>query len=380
MNRDLSMPQNLHDWLTLSSVPGLGPAAFAMLLQRFQTPTGVLRATQTDLCEVSNIGRETARAILDKRNEGWADGQIAQATEAGIDILTMDDGRYPPLLRQIYAPPPVLFVRGAIDVCARPAVALVGSRAFTHYGRDTACRLASELVQCGITVVSGMAMGIDTHAHRGALEQGGYTAAVLGCGLDRPYPAENAGLFEDICRTGVAVTEFPLGTSPEPHNFPRRNRIISGLSLGVVVIEAGTRSGALLTAQHAVEQGREVFAVPGPIHSGKSTGTHRLIKQGAVLVQSVDDILSELPNTLGQPFARPSDASACPQDVPPEADLSDSERAVLAHLSVDTPLHVDAIAAHSGLPTSQTLSVLLSLELAGRVQQRSGKQFIRKAP
>ena len=374
------MSQNLHDCLTLFSVPGLGPAAFAVLLQRFQTPAEVLRATRTDLREVAGIGRETAQAILDKRDEKWADEQIAQASEAGVDILTMDDGRYPPLLRQIYAPPPVLFVRGTVDVCARPAVALVGSRAFTHYGRDTACRLAAELVQRGITVVSGMAMGIDTHAHRGALEQGGYTAAVLGSGLDHPYPAENAGLFDDICRTGVVVTEFPLGTSPEPHNFPRRNRVISGLSLGVVVIEAGTRSGALLTAQHAVEQGREVFAVPGPIHSGKSTGTNRLIKEGAVLIQSVDDILNELPNTLGQPFAQPSGVSSGPQDTPTEADLSDEERAVLAHLSVDTPQHVDAIAAHSGLPASQTLSVLLSLELAGRVQQRPGKQFIRKAP
>ena len=370
-NQHTSMSQDLHDWLTLLSVPGLGPAAFSVLVQHFQSPGEVLRTPPARLCTVPNIGAETARAIQEDRDEGWAEKQMARARGADIRILTLADAAYPSLLRQIYAPPPVLFVRGTIDVCADPTVALVGSRSFTPYGRDAACRLADELALRDITVVSGMARGIDTHAHQGALGRNGRTAAVLGCGLDRPYPPENIDLFGRICETGVAISEFPLGTTPESHNFPRRNRIISGLSLGVVVVEAGERSGALITARHALEQNREVFAVPGSIYSEKSAGANRLIKQGAVLVQTVNDILQELPGALLQAPDR-----LVAKGAPP--DLSRDEQAVFNSLSPDLPQHIDAIAARAGLSPSQALPVLLALELANRVEQRPGKQFVRK--
>ena len=371
------MSQDLQDWLTLFSVPGLGPAAFAALLQRFHTPGEVLRAPSHRLCAVPTIGPGTARAVREKRDEAWAADQIARARDAGIEILTLSDRRYPPLLRQIYAPPPVLFALGDIEICAGPTVAIVGSRAFTLYGRDTAYWLAGELARRGITVASGMAIGIDTYAHRGALRRNGRTVAVLGSGLDDPYPPENVGLFRRICEAGAVVSEFPLGAAPEPHNFPRRNRIISGLSLGVLVVEAGDRSGALLTAQHALEQDREVFAVPGPVNSGKSIGTNRLIKQGAVLVRDVDDILQEISGSLEHTPDLPASDHPEPAQADSDGELPDEERAVLACLSAETPVHVDDIAAHTGLPISQALSVLLILELTNRVEQRPGKQFIR---
>ncbi len=367
------MAQNLLNWLTLLSVPGLGPAAFSGLLQHFHSPDEVLRASRARLCGVPNIGAETARAIVEDRNADWAEKQIARSGDAGIGILTLADAGYPPLLRRIYAPPPVLFVRGNIHVCAAPTVALVGSRSFTPYGRDTACGLAGELVRRDITVVSGMAIGIDTHVHRGALGRNGHTVAVLGSGLDLPYPPQNIPLFHRICETGAVLSEFPVGTTPESHNFPRRNRIISGLSLGVVVIEAGDRSGALITAQHALEQNREVFAVPGPVYSGKSVGANRLIKQGAVLVQTVDDILQELPAAL-----KPAPVPPSPDSAASDEDLSGDERSVLDCLSPELPQYIDTIAARTGLPPSQTLSTLLALELNNRVEQLPGKQFVRR--
>ena len=368
------MSQNLLDWLRLFSVPGLGPTAFSVLLKRFHTPGEVLGAPFDRLCEVDHIGAETARAIREQQDETWAIEQMAGANSAGIQILTLADPRYPLLLRQIYAPPPLLFVRGEIEACAAPAVALVGSRSFTLYGRDTAYGLADELARRGITVVSGMALGIDAHVHRGALRADGPTVAVLGSGLDCPYPPENLDLFGQICRTGAAISEFPLGTTPEPHNFPRRNRMISGLSLGVVVVEAGKKSGALITVRHALEQNREVFAVPGPINSGKSVGTNRLIKEGAVLVRTVDDILQE----IQVPPARTADPLPSANPPPPYGTLSEEESIVVHALSLDTPLHIDAIAARTAFPAPQALSILLALELSNRVEQVPGKHFLLK--
>jgi len=370
------MAENLVDWLVLLSVPGLGPAAFAALVARFGSPSDVLAASSVELRKVANIGPRTVQALAGREDETWASEQLRCAEETGARVLTLTDDDYPQPLRQIYAPPPVLFVRGEPAVCQGPAIALVGSRAFTAYGKETAHRLAADLVRRGITVVSGMALGTDTHAHRGALDQNGRTVAVLGCGLDRPYPARNTGMYHRICETGAAVSEFPFGTSPEPHHFPRRNRIISGLSLGVVVIEAGERSGALLTAQHAVDQNREVFAVPGPIHSGKSVGTNRLIKQGAVLVQTAEDILSELDVALRDHPAAQTPA-ASPRRGPPEEDLTADERRVFTCLSVDAPLPVDTISEQSGLSAPSVLSLLLGLELAGWVRQLPGKNYVR---
>ena len=368
------MPDDLYAWLTLSSVPGLGPVALSNLVQRFGSPENVLRTPAFRLREAPGIGPETARSICQCRDEAWARDQIARAEDAGTRILTLTDPDYPPALRQIYAPPSILYVGGHIQVCHAPTVAMVGSRSFTMYGRDMARRLSAELAQQGITVVSGMAVGIDAHAHWGAIQGGGHTAAVLGSSLDCPYPSENLGLFRHICETGAAISEFPLSTSPEPHNFPRRNRIISGLSLGVVVIEAGNRSGALITVQHALEQNRDIFAVPGPIHSGKSTGTNGLIRQGAVLVQSVADILQEIcPARL-----TPTPSSRHLPAPPPAPPLSGPEKKVLEALSDETPLHVDALAAATGFSLNETLTVLLSLELGEKAQQLPGKHFLRR--
>ncbi|MDA0747564.1 MAG: DNA-processing protein DprA [bacterium] len=363
------MRQDLQAWLTLYSVPGLGPAAFATLLQHFPTPANVLCASREQLQAVPGIGPGLSRAILENHNNKWAADQIRISASVGIRILTLSDSDYPPYLRQIYAPPPILFTLGNITAFQKPSIALVGSRSFTPYGRDTARRLAEGLSQRGFAIVSGMALGIDAHAHNGALEAGGTTVAVLGSGLDHPYPPENRSLFTRICESGAVVTEFPVGTKPEAHHFPRRNRIISGLCLGVVVIEAGERSGALITARYALEQNREVFAIPGPIHSGRSLGTNRLIRQGAVLVQDPGDILEELPTTT------PVLSSA---ERAPEVDLPEPERSLFTYLLETGPSHIDTIAAQVGFSAARTLSCLLSLELAGLAVQLPGKRFMCK--
>ncbi len=368
------MANDMLDWLTLHSVSGLGPVAFGALIRHFHSPGSVLGAPRAHLCAVPGIGPEIARAIQKTSDPAWAEEQLRRAQDAGVHLLSLKSPDYPGYLRQTYDPPPILYVRGDIAACAHPAVAIVGSRTFTSYGRKIAYQLSGELVRRGITVVSGMATGIDTHAHRGALAERGYTVAVLGSGLDRPYPPQNRDLFHTISEAGATLSEFPMGASAEAHNFPRRNRIISGLSLGVVVIEAGDRSGALITARLALEQNREVFAVPGPVHSGRSRGTNQLIRQGAVLVQSVEDILDELRPHLTQlraPHTRQHPA-------PEPSELSKSERQIFECLSADVPAHIDTIADRTDMPAANALSVLLCLELAGYAEQLPGKRFIRK--
>ncbi|MDP6037289.1 MAG: DNA-processing protein DprA [Candidatus Latescibacteria bacterium] len=327
------MAENLMSWLALYAVPGLGPAAFTALLKHFETPEKILSATEKTLCAVPGIGQNIARSVARKHDWDFAHEQLRRAQESEIEIITLSDSHYPQILTQIYAPPPLLFARGDITVCHAPTIAIVGSRSFTNYGRETAQRLARDLAGAGVTVISGMAIGIDTYAHKGALENGA-TAAVLGSSLDCPYPSENRTLFRQIGKQGVVLSEFPLGTGPEPHNFPRRNRIISGLSLGCVVVEAGTRSGALITAQFALDHNRDVFAIPGPIHSGKSIGPNKLLQQGAILVQSAEDILCEI-----TPHYQPS--LQTPEPSPPE--LSQEEQAIWDALD-GTPVHIDDLA------------------------------------
>ena len=368
------MSKDILDWLTLHSVSGLGPVAFSALLRQFSSPGEVLRATRERLCTAPGIGPELAGAIHTDRDPSWAEEQLQRAEDARVRLLTLLCPDYPAYLRETYAPPPILYVLGKIDVCAQPTVAIVGSRSFTSYGREVAFQMSGELVRRGITVVSGLATGIDTHVHRGALAERGYTVAVLGSGLDRPYPPQNRDLFHIINETGATLSEFPMGASAEAHNFPRRNRIISGLSLGVLVIEAGERSGALITARLALDQNREVFAIPGPVHSGRSRGTNRLIRQGAVLVQSVEDILDELRPHLSRippRNTRPKPATELPE-------LSKRERQVYECLSPDLPAHIDTIAERTDMPSASVLSVLLSLELAGVAEQRPGKHYVRK--
>ena len=370
------MPSDLLAWLSLLSVPGLGPSAYATMLARFGSPERILSASVMSLCRLAGIRAEVARAVHREHNTAWARDQLTRASDSGVQIITLQDPNYPRVLKEVYAPPPVLFTKGEIEALSAPGVAIVGSRAFTPYGRTTAHRLAGELARRGFAVTSGMATGIDTHAHLGALEQSGLTIAVLGSGLDRVYPVQNASLFESIPSSGAVLSEFPMGTGPEPHNFPRRNRVISGLSLGVVVVEAGERSGALITARHALEQNRDVFAVPGPIHSGRSTGTHALLKEGAILVQSVHDILAELPSTA-RPILRPSpDSVQMTLDV--ESGLDEAQRSVYRVLPEQEPIHIDTLSTRAGLSVPETLAILLGLELRGLAEQLSGKRFLRQ--
>ena len=362
-------------WLVLYAVPGLGPAAYCALIEHFETPENILSQSPQSLCSVPGIGPSTAQSICCNRDWAWARDQVARVQGMGIQICTLSDPLYPTILTQIYAPPSLLFVKGDIRLCHQPTISIVGSRSYTAYGRETAHRLGGDLARSGITVVSGMAVGIDAHAHRGALEHG-VTAAVLGSSLDRPYPPENRALFDQICERGVVLSEFPLGTAPEPHNFPRRNRIISGLSLGTVVVEAGTRSGALITAQFALDQNRDVFAVPGPIYSGKSRGTNGLLRQGAILVQMAQDILSEIE------LHPPSSDQSPEQNTPRDPVLPEREQRVwdgLARLSdADAPVHIDALARETGFSSGEALDILLGLEIQCHVEQLPGMLFKRK--
>jgi DNA processing protein len=358
-------------WLILSAIPRLGPAGISTLIYHFKTPEAVLSASTKQLLEVSGIGPNLANAIAHHNHTQWAMDQIHKAEQSNINIVTLGDPHYPNHLRQIFAPPPILFYRGHINLCNAPTIAIVGSRSFTPYGRHIAYQLASELSQMGITIVSGMAIGTDTHAHRGALDQKGATAAVLGSSLDHPYPSQNLALFHQICHQGVAISEFLPNTKPEAHHFPRRNRIISGLSLGTVVVEAGQRSGALITAQFALEQNREVFAVPGPINSGRSIGTHQLIQQGAQLVLKTEDIMNEIQRYL------PS--SPLPHTSPsfPRAKLNNQEQQIWETLSPHHSTQANTLARQVNLSTAETLNILLSLELKGCVQQLPGLNFQR---
>lgn len=304
----------------------------------------------------------------------------------GVRIVALEDADYPQRLRTIYDPPAVLYVRGSLAPSDEIAVAVVGSRHASIYGLQCAERLAYDLALRGVTVVSGLARGIDAAAHRGALKasparrsstepgRAGRTLAVLGNGLSRVYPPEHHALADEVTAHGALISEYPMETAPIPHNFPRRNRIISGLSLGVVIVEAARRSGALITADCALEQGREVFAVPGPITAVSSQGTHHLLKQGARLVTSVEDILDEL-RLVPQPVRAsfPDDRGTAPTAALPEA-----ERRVFACVSERDPLDIDVIAGHSGLAVAEVSSLLLQLEVKQLIRQLPGKRFVRQ--
>lgn len=289
---------------------------------------------------------------------------MERLAQAKVKYVTLLDADYPENLKTIFDPPPVLYYRGELKAEDALAVAIVGSRRATPYGRESATRLARELARAGVTVVSGLARGIDSCAHRGALAGGGRTLAVLGSGLDVIYPPENARLYAEIAENGAVISEFPLGTAPEPGHFPRRNRVISGLSRAVVVVEAARTSGSLITADCALEQGREVLAVPGPITSPMSWGTNNLIKQGAKLLQEVTDVLS----TLGLPSPGVEEAA--------KPDLTTQEEKVYSFFS-ERALHIDELVHLSGLTVQEVTAILMMLELKGLVRQLPGKMFCR---
>ncbi len=376
----------IRDWVALNMTPGIGPRAAAKLLERFGSAEAVFGATRAGL-EQLRLLPEAVDSIIARDLYGAAEAEIELVRKLGADLLILDDGVYPALLREIYDPPITLYVKGAWAECLdQPCVAIVGSRRCSTYGQNAALMLARDLAQRGVTIVSGFARGIDASAHRGALEGGGRTVAVLGTGVDRVYPRDHKKLADEILEKGGAVlTQFPLGTPPVSENFPYRNRIISGLSLGVVVVEAAENSGSLITARLAIEQNREVFAVPGNITSRNSFGTNYLIKgAGATLVQQWQDIATELPpqiaaKLLPPPFGeRKKEKSLVDQMSLVPQGLSGSETMVLKLLSADSPEHIDSLMNRSRLSISDLTAALLALEMRELVRALPGRCFVRK--
>jgi DNA processing protein len=357
-------------WLALARVKGLGAVSFKKLTTRFVDPTAAFSAALTELEQIEGLHRDAIDGIVAFSDWAEIDEEIERARDAGIAIVPFTNPNYPARLRTIADPPPFLYVKGNILTDDDKAVAIVGSRSASEYGRRVARDLARGLVSLGFTVVSGMARGIDGSAHESALQAGGRTIAVLGSGVERAYPAEHETLYRRIGENGAVLSELPIGTRPLAFNFPARNRLISGLSLGVVVVEATEKSGSLITATLAVEQGREVFAVPGEVGSSRSRGAHRLIRQGAKLVESVDDIIEEIaPQLLDRTG---SATQRAPRVLPQNA--GDATRTIFALLQENT-LQVDQVIERTGMSAAQVLETLLDLELQGLLRQLPGKIY-----
>jgi DNA processing protein len=355
-------------WLALNFIPGVGPVLIKALLDRFGSPKRIFRASRRELARVDGIGERLAEVIKETDVQEKVQRELKLIEELKASIVTLTDQSYPNNLRQIFDPPPLIYVRGDLQMRDKLAISMVGSRLISHYGRMITERIAGDLSRQGVTIVSGMARGIDSAAHRGALSVGGRTIAVLGCGVDIVYPRENRRLFEEITAQGAVISEFPLSTPPEGANFPRRNRIISGLSLGVVVVQANSRSGSLITAGLALEQNRDVFAVPGNVGMAGSRGTNRLIKQGAKLIESAEDILEEVLPRFQHQGVESKDLKIF---------LEEEEKRVFSLLE-DEPIHIDSIIAQTRMSASRISTILLQLELKGLVQQLSGKRFVKR--
>jgi len=359
---------DIRPWLALKSVPGIGNHLFKRLIHRFHSPGHVFGASQDALAEVEGLTARLARRIKTHVAPIQIDEELELTTQKGYTIITMSDPQYPPLLKQIPDPPPFLYAYGTLPAGTKN-IAIVGSRNATDYGISTTNKLCRDLVSLGFIIVSGMALGIDTAAHTGALQGGGQTVAVLGSGLEQIYPRENRSLFHRIAENGAVISEFSLYTDPEGHNFPIRNRIISGICLGTIVVEATKKSGSLITARLAAEQNREVFAIPGSVQSFKSIGTHHLLKQGAKLVEHAQDVVDEFPP--GIHAAAPGPVSAPTINRPT---LSAVEATIFEALEA-YPLHIDVLIHKTALNAGKILSILLGLELKGIVQQHPGKHF-----
>lgn len=349
-------------WIALSCLTPLGARRIRRLVEAFGSAENAYTAGRDDLI-AAGLPLRAAETVCRERQAIDPDEAARKVQSCGISVLTLYDAGYPDLLRQIYDPPAVLFFRGDIGVLAAPCVAVVGSRQASVYGRTVAEKLAGGLAAAGVVVVSGMARGIDTCAHTGALKADGKTAAVLGCGLDICYPPENRRLREEIAQKGVIISEFPPGTQPKPAHFPLRNRIISGLSLATVVVEAGEKSGALITADCALEQGRDVFAVPGSVNSPNSRGCHRLIKEGAQIAESAADILQ----AMGMEAAKIRKE---------EVKVTVRQSGILDAMQYE-PVHFDDICHRSGIAAQQLAADLAELELAGLVTKTRGSFYLR---
>jgi DNA processing protein len=371
----MTSSEDTKDWIILNMIPSVGSSTFRRLVKFFGSPSAVLNASLRELSMVRGVTQSVCQNIIDHRDNIQADRELDLINQHNCKIITIDDENYPASLKAIYDPPPILYVKGNLLPDDSHAISVVGTRNATTYGIKVAELLSGQLASRGITIVSGMAHGIDTFAHNGALNAKGRTIAVMGCGLDIVYPAENSSLFEKIVSSGAVISEFSMGTKPHRGMFPRRNRVISGISLGTLVVEASKQSGAMITVDCALEQGREVFAVPGQIFSDTSKGTNELIKQGAKLVDSVEDILNELPSYTFQPS---EDESLKNEDALIESQLSQEESAIWKVIN-SSPIHIDDIAKRSALPIYKVSSTLVMLELKGLVQQLAGKMFVRKS-
>ncbi len=375
------MRADLADWIALNMVRGIGPRTANQLLSRFGSPAGVFAASRLALGK-EGLKPDTIQELQDSSILEKANAEIERLEKLNAEVITLEDDAYPQLLREIHDPPIALYVRGDLQkALERPALAVVGSRRCSTYGVNVAESLSRDLAAHGLTIVSGLARGIDAAAHRGALESNGQTIAVVGTGLETTYPKEHKKLEEQIIASGAIVSEFPLGTPPLPQNFPYRNRILSGLCFGVLIVEASEHSGSLITARLANEQGREVFAVPGNITSQTSFGPNYLIKDGAKLVQIWRDVVDELPREAKEQLfgiERPTAAKSNVQPIFEAVDLSDSERKVLEILSSDVPAHIDQLLLSSELSSSDLMTALLGLEMKDRIKQLPGKSFIKR--
>jgi DNA processing protein len=352
----------LASWLQLALTPGIGPATLRRMLRQFGLPQAVLDRSRREL-EAFLSPDILARLQSDELAQ-VVTRSLAWAGEPGHRIITLGDDDYPKPLLEIADPPALVFATGRVELLARPALAIVGSRNATPQGEANAVSLAKALSESGLTIVSGLALGIDAAAHRGGLAGAGSTIAVLGTGIDIVYPQRNAALAAQIAERGLLISEFPLGTAPAAHNFPRRNRLISGLARGCLVVEAALASGSLITARAAADQGREVFAMPGSIHSPLAKGCHALIKSGAKLVESAEDVLAELSGFRASGYASTQEAA-------PESDAG-----LLAHMGHD-PVDVDSLCSRAGMSAEQVSSELLRLELDGRVTALPGGLYQR---
>lgn len=377
------MRADLADWIALNMIRGIGPRTANLLLGRFGAPANVFAASRSAL-EAEGLKAETVGELHDSEILERANAEIERLEQLNARVITLEDEDYPALLREIYDPPIALYVRGDLNSAARqPCLAVVGSRRCSTYGINASASLARDLAAQRITIVSGLARGIDGAAHRGALEARGATIAVLGTGLDITYPKEHARLVDEIVVSGAVVSEFPLETPPLAQNFPYRNRVLSGLCFGVLVIEAAEHSGSLITARMAYEQGREVFAVPGNITSQTSFGPNYLIKDGAKLVQHWRDVIEELPHELKRDILGTESAVRAKGDSAAQlafetVELSEGERAVLKLLAADEPSHIDQLLVSSGLHSSELMNALLGLEMKDRIKQLPGKCFIKR--
>jgi DNA processing protein len=374
----------MKEWISLNMTPGVGPRAATKLLEKFGSAENVFHATRSEL-ESLRLRAETIESILKREFHEKAVEELEKVRELGGDVLILDDGSYPYLLREIADPPITLYVKGNWQECFdAPCIGVIGSRKCSTYGENASGMLSRDLAENGICVVSGLARGIDTAAHRGALRGRGKTIAVLGTGIDNVYPKENKKLTEEILNSGGAiVSQFPLETPPLKDNFPYRNRIISGLSYGVLLVEASERSGSLITARLAMEQNREVMAVPGNITSRNSFGTNYLIKSGAKLVQQWQDVVTELPQEISARILPPKldekqseETAKQPELVP--ANLNETERRIWSLLSADEPKHIDSLLNESELSFGDLNSSLVGLDLKDLIRTLPGNFYARK--